>query len=89
MIFTQTIRDLGYPAWKALGTAVIEIDPTDGQGYGIGYERTFDQAAIAFAQKYPGQYLVNTRIEVLSGDAHPSYRRIRMRLVGDLYSETD
>ena len=86
VIFTQTMRDLGHPPWIPYGAYIIDVEPTDAQGFGVNNEFLLQAAVEEFHKKESTHaVLVSAKIEILPGDAHPSYCRRRMRITGDLY----
>jgi hypothetical protein len=83
MILTQSYRDLGTnPAWLPVGVYTDELDITDANGNGL----SFPQHVQALEERAKDFVVLNAKFEAKpSKRAHPSYDRINVRVVGDLY----
>jgi hypothetical protein len=85
MLLTQSYADLGFPKtlWP-VGVYFDEAELTNNGGYGLNYATH----VMALSERSVGKIVLNARFECVSGTAHPSYGRIRVRVTGDLYESS-
>lgn len=81
MLITQNYTDLGRPkSLVIVGPYWDEVELTGGRGYGLGAKEHVQK----LNEQSGDLVVINCQFKICSGSSHPSYRTIRVSVVGDL-----
>lgn len=74
--------------WETVGMYCETVDGKVGHGgYGEGgYQGVIENATKELYAKHgPNVIVINTKVQVMPGNAHPSYNRRALMITGDIY----